>query len=215
MHSSNPRSLERILAATILAMAVAAPGCKSKVPDLKTPSGTYSAYREAREAGDFQRIYSLLVTQVREQVAQAQQNFREATRLVEAHYPMAMRKQALADLGPEEVRSAPDPASYYAALCRLGAAGSEIPMSMAERWSAEVKTIREDPPGSGKYLVSPMSGSVVELFREEDGKVHMVPARKDLSLIGREYTRSFERLEAVREAVKTFQAPPAAPATNP
>jgi hypothetical protein len=59
-----------------------------------------------------------------------------------------------------------------------------------------------------------MSGAVVELFREEDGKVHMVPARKDLSLIGREYTRSFERLEAVREAVKTFHSPAEA-AANP
>lgn len=115
-----------------------------------------------------------------------------------------MRQQALADLGPAEVREAQAPADYYAALCRLGSSGMEVSLSVAERWSAEVKTIREDPPGSGKYLVSPMSGAVVELFREEDGRVHMVPARRDLSLIGREYTRSFERLEAVRDALKTM-----------
>jgi len=203
-----------ILLSSAMALLIFGTACHSKIPDLKTPKGTYAAYREARERGDFQAIYTLLVTQVREQLGVTHQNLRDAARLIETSYPAAMKKQALADLGPEDVRRAPDPASYYAALCRLSAAGMEVSMSMAERWSAEVKTVREDPPGSGKYLVSPMSGAVVELFREEDGKVHMVPARKDLSLIGREYTRSFERLEAVREAVKTFHSPAEA-AANP
>jgi len=203
------------LALVATALVAAAAGCRTRVPDLNTPSGTYAAYREAREREDFQAIYDLLVTQVREQIAVIHRNVRESARLVETGYPVAMRTQALADLGPEAVRSAATPAAYYAELCRIGETAGDLSMSMAARWSAEVKTIREDPPGSGKYLVSPMSGAVVELFREEDGRVHMVPARKDLSLIGREYTRSFERLEAVREGIRSFKSPDPKAAPTP
>ncbi len=203
------------LALLASALVAAATGCRSREPDQNTPSGTYAAYREARERGDFQAIYDLLVTQVREQIAVIHRNVREASRLIETGYPVAMKAQALADLGPEPVRNAATPAAYYAELCRISEANQDVSLSMAARWSAEVKTIREDPPGSGKYVVSPMSGAVVELFREEDGRVHMVPARKDLSLIGREYTRSFERLEAVREGIKTFRSPDSRTAPTP
>lgn len=189
--------------------ALPAAGCKPKVEDRATPRGTYAAYIEARERGDFQAIFRMMVTPIQAQVVKTHANFREAARLVETGYPAAMRKQALADLGPAEVRDAGDPPAYFAALCRLG--GAALELSIAERWSAEVKTVREDPPGSGKYVVSPMSGSVVELAREEDGLVHMVPARKDLAVIQREYTRSLDRLEAVRKAVDAFRGAARAP----
>jgi hypothetical protein len=195
------------LALALLASCVA--GCHPKVPDRATPRGTYAAYIDARERHDFQAIYRMMVTPIQSQVEKTHANFREAARLVEANYPLAMQKQPLADLGPEALRGAPDPAAYFAELVRMGGAAMEL--SMAERWSAEVKTVREDPPGSGKFLVSPMSGSVVELAREEDGLVHMVPTRKDQAVIQREYTRSLDRLESVRNAVEVFRGARRAP----
>lgn len=181
--------------------------CSANGPDLSTPSGTYLAWREAEDRGDYRAIFQLMVSPVREQIRKTYENLQEAQQLVRRHYPVALQRQALEDLAPREMREAPDPASLYAAMVlhKNGKALDLVASSTTRRWLAEVRTIVENPPGTGRYELVPMSGAKVELVREEDGQVHMVPSDSDLVQIRAHHVRSLDRLASIRQGAEVLR----------
>jgi len=192
----------RALVAGLLLLAA----CSSREPDLTKPSGTYLAWREAEDRGDYRTIFQLLVSPVREQIRKTFENLQESQALIAKHYPVPLQRQALEDLAPPEMREARDPAALYEAMIRRDGRFPElITGATTRRWLAEVRTIEEKPPGTGRYELVPMSGAKVELVREEDGKVHMVPSPGDLEKIRGHHVRSLDRLASIRQAAEVLR----------
>lgn len=180
--------------------------CSSSGPDLTKPGGTYLAWREAEDRGDFRAIFPLLVTPVRDQIRKTFENLQEGQALIARHYPPPLQRQALEDLAPREMREARDPAALYEAMIRRDGRLPELATSATtRRWLAEVRSIEEKPPGTGRYELIPMSGAKVELVREEDGLVHMVPSPGDLEKIRGHHVRSLDRLAAIRQAAEVLR----------
>jgi len=192
----------RALVIALLALAA----CSPKQPDLTKAEGTYLAWREAEDRGDYRAIYPLLVSPVRDQIRKTFENLQEAQALVARHYPPPLQRQALEDLAPREMREARDPAALYEAMIRRDGRLPELATSATtRRWLAEVRSLEENPPGTGRFQLIPMSGAKVELVREEDGIVHMVPSPGDLEKIRAHHVRSLDRLASIRQAAEVLR----------
>lgn len=192
--------------ALVVGLVAILTACSPKAPDLTKPQGTYLAWREAEDRGDFRAIFPLLVFPVREQIRKTFEHLQEAQALIARHYPPPLQRQALEDLAPREMREARDPAALYEAMIRRDGRLPELATSATtRRWLAEVRTIEEKPPGTGRYELVPMSGAKVELVREEDGLVHMVPSPGDLDKIRGQHVRALDRLASIRQAVEVLR----------
>lgn len=185
-----------------LVLLVLAPGCGRKEADRTTPIGAYQAYQASTRSGRFEELYPLLVRDLQESIAKTHANVRRTAELVKTGYPPALRTQALADLGPAEVREAKTPQAFLAAMMR--SAGYE-PSPMPNRLSSKLKRLEEKPEGSGRFLITTLAGSIIEMVRGGDGLFYMVPEDGDVKLLHREYLKSLDRLAAAEQAVKAFR----------
>jgi hypothetical protein len=177
---------------------------RSHPADRTTVKGAYAQYVAIAEKGNYEAMYPMLVKDVQAQIATTHANFREAAALVQSGYPMALRGQALADIGAPEVRQAADPAHYFGA--RIAAAG-HTGMSIVDRMGSRLKKIEqkiEQKVPTGRYTVYTVSGATLEFVQGGDGLFYLVPDPRDVQQLHHEFLRSIETLDATRKAVQTF-----------
>jgi hypothetical protein len=160
--------------------------------------GAFAQYVAIAEKGSYDAMFPMLVKDVQGEIAATHDNLRKAAALIESSYPVALRGQALADIGPVEVRRAADPAHYFGARI---AAGGKAPMSIVDRMGSRLKRIDQK---SGRYQVATVSGATLEFVQGGDGLFYLVPDPRDVQQFHHEYLRSVETLDATRNAVQTF-----------
>ena len=190
-----------IIAVLFVALVAPAAGCRDRKADLSTVKGAFAAFVSIADRGAYNELYPILVKDVQAKIATTHDNVHKAVALIAQHYPPALRQQALADLGPDEVRNAADPAAHYGALVK---GAGHVAMSVEQKMSSRLKRVDERPEGSGHFVVTTVSGASLEFTRGGDGLFYWVPDPKDVKEIHRQYLLSIERLAAVNDAVKTF-----------
>ena len=99
-----------IIAVLFVALVAPAAGCRDRKADLSTVKGAFAAFVSIADRGAYNELYPILVKDVQAKIATTHDNVHKAVALIAQHYPPALRQQALADLGPDEVRNAADPA---------------------------------------------------------------------------------------------------------
>ncbi len=174
---------------------------KHHAVDRSTIRGAFAAYQEVADRGDWASLYPLMVKDLQTKIATTHENVRRTTELIERSYPATLRRQALADLGPEAVRQAGTPAQYFAAL--VGASG-RVALSIEEKIGSRMKRVEEDKKVPGRFKVQTVSGNQLEFMRGGDGMFYFVPGPTDVQQIHHEYLRSIDNLDATVQAVKTF-----------
>ena len=174
---------------------------KHRTVDRTTIRGAFSAYQAVADRGDWALLYPLMVKDLQTKIATTHENVRRTTELIERSYPTTLRRQALADLGPDAVRQAGTPAQYFAAL--VGASG-RVALSIEEKIGSRMKRVEEDKKVPGRFKVQTVSGNQLEFMRGGDGLLYFVPGPTDVQQIHHEYLRSIDNLDATVQAVKTF-----------
>jgi hypothetical protein len=184
-----------------LVAAILAGHHRDRAVDRTTVKGAFAEYVAIADRGDWQALYPMMVRDLRDKIEMTHQNLRRTAEMIETSYPAALRRQALADLGHEELRRAATPAAFFAA--RVGASG-RVAMSFEDRMGSRLKRIVEDQKAPGRFLVTTISGATIEFVKGGDGLFDLVPDPTDVQQIHREYLRSIETLDATRQAVNTF-----------
>ncbi|NOZ00439.1 MAG: hypothetical protein GXP54_00930 [Deltaproteobacteria bacterium] len=175
-------------------------GCRGPKPDRTSVRGTFALYMGISTRGNYEAIYPLLASQVRQKIAIAHRNIRECVRLIEEHFPQKLKAAALESLGPPALRSAPTPDKYLAAL--MNASGRPA-LDIRERLASKIKRIRETIPGT--FRVTTVSGATLRFVREGDGRFYLVPPRRDCGMIQDEYTASLKLLNAAKRMVESLE----------
>lgn len=195
------RPLRRDIAASTLWLFVAL-SCQAEVPEPTTVRDAFTRFVTLRSEGDFESIYSLLVKEARDRIARTHENVRRAKEMIETRYPVHLRAQALADLGPPELRDAPTPALFYAAL--MGAS-KRPPLSIARRLKSNIRRIGKTDMGT--VVITTVSGERYEWVEGGGGRFYLVPDSKETARLQEEFLRSIRVLETTTAAVKTFDRP--------
>lgn len=193
------------VACLVLAAVFARRLANDPEPDRTTVKGAFAAFVAIQDKGNFEALYPMIAKETRDQIAETFSNIRKAAEIIERTYPHALKSQALADLGPEEVRNARDPAHYLAA--RIGASG-RVGASVQQKLSSRLKRIEEKPEGSGRFVVTTVSGASLEFVRGGDGLFQLVMDPDDVQQIHYEYLKSIEALNAATKAARTFGESP-------
>lgn len=170
--------------------------------DRQTVRTAFKSYCAIAEKGDWKALYPMLVRDVREKIAMTYENMRRRAELIEKYYPPALKRQALEDIGPVEVRSAQSPDEFFAALVR---ASGRVALSVEDSMGSRLKRIDEDHKNPGHYRVVTLAGNNVEFVQGGDGLFELVPDPSDVRKIHREYLKSIEMLDATRKAVEAFK----------
>jgi len=185
--------------AAMLAASVST-GCQRKVHDLTTVRGAYAAYVEVAESGRYEEMFPLLVPELQQQIATTHANLRTTRELIERYYPPELKRQALADIGPEKVRLAATPAAYFAARVDES---HRYALSLGEKLGSLIKRIDEIPKDSGRFQVVTVSGAKLDFYKGPT-RVSVVLSKDDIEGILRESRRSAEMLANVQSLVKTL-----------
>ncbi|MBL6976252.1 MAG: hypothetical protein ISR64_11015 [Deltaproteobacteria bacterium] len=183
----------------LLLGAIAAGGCKRQKPDRTTVRGTFALYMGISTQGNYQALFPLLVSRLRDKIAMAHGNIRQCVGLIQDHFPPALKAQALESLGPPGVRVAKTPDQHLAVL--MDAAGRPA-LDIRERLTSKIKRIRQVMAGT--YEVTTVSGARLRFVRKGDGRFYLVPTDRDVRLIHQQYLLSMERLDATKKTVKTL-----------
>ncbi len=187
--------LARACAATVLVLG----GCRTEVPEPTTIRDAFARHVILQARGDYEALYGLLVKEARDRIARTHENLRRCKEMIEREYPRHLQRQALADLGPPEVRDAPTPARFYAAL--LGASNRPT-LTVADRLKSSVRQIAKTEHGT--LVVTTVSGERSEWIEEGDGRFYRVPDEEETARLQEEFLRSVRSLETTTAAVKTF-----------
>lgn len=194
----NRLNTSTLLLLLLLGVVVTA-GCKGPKPDRTTVRGTFALYMGISTQGNYEALFPLLVSQLRDKIARAHGNIRQCVDLIQGRFPAALKAQALQNLGPPGVQAAGTPDRYLAVL--MDAAGRPA-LDIRERLTSKVKRIRQVMAGT--YEVTTVSGARLRFVREGDGRFYLVPTDRDVRLIHQEYLLSMEHLVATKKTVKTL-----------
>ncbi len=181
-------------------LLVAPVSCRNDLPEQTTPTGAYKRYVMLLASGKHEAVYDILVKEARETIARTHENIRRCKEMIERHYPEALRAQALADLGPPEVRDAPTPARFYAA--QMG--GRTAPrLTVMDQLKFNVRRVAKTQDGT--VVITSVAGDQFEWIEGGDGRYYLVPNDKESARLRDEFLSSVRRLQAIADAVKTFE----------
>lgn len=187
------------LLSVVLVVAVVSVACRTEIPEATTVRNAFTRYTALQARGDYESLYGLLVREARDRIARTHDNIRRSREWIERHYPPSLREQALADLGPPEVRDAPTPARFYAALM---AASNRPALTVADRLKSNIRRIARTDLGT--FVVTTVSGERSEWLEGGDGRFYRVPDTRETARLQQEFLRSVRMLEATQAAVGTF-----------
>lgn len=191
-----------LVARACAVMALVLGACRTDAPEPTTIHNAVARYVALQARGDHEALYGLLVKEARDRIARTHENVRRCKEMIERGYPRHLRSQALADLGPPEVRDAPTPALFYAAVM---AASNRPALTVADRLKSNIRRIARTDLGT--VVVTTVSGERSEWMEGGDGRFYRVPDDKETARIQEEFLRSVRRLETTTAAVKTFDRP--------
>lgn len=183
----------------VSAIALGLGACRTEVPEPTNIRNAFARHVALEASGDYETDFFLLVQEARDRITRTHENVRRCREIIESRYPPDLRAQALANLGPPEVREAPTPQRFYAALMR----GSNRPtLTVTDRLKAKIRRIEESKYGT--TVVTTVSGERSEWLQAGDGRFYRVPNEQETALIQREFLRSVEVLETTQAAARTF-----------
>ncbi len=191
-----------VRAGAVIALALVLGACRTEVPEPTTVRDAFARHVTLQAHGDYEALYGLLVKEARDRIARTHENLRRCKEMIERDYPRHLQRQALADLGPPEVRDAPTPAKYYAAMM---AASNRPSLSVADRLKSNIRRIARTEMGT--VVITTVSGERSEWMEGGDGRFYRVPDDEETARLQEEFLRSVRRLEATTAAVKTFDRP--------
>lgn len=176
--------------------------CQTEVGEPTTIRDAFARHVSLQARGDYEALYWLLVKEARDRIARTHENVRRCKEMIEREYPRHLRRQALADLGPPEVRDAPTPAKFYAALM---VASNRPTLTVADRLKSNIRRIARTELGT--ILITTVSGERSEWMEGGDGRFYRVPDDRETARLQEEFLRSVRMLETTTAAVKTFDRP--------
>jgi len=175
--------------------------CRKATTDTSSPEKAFAYYQELLSKGDYEGIYGLLVKEAREQVDKCYENIKEAIRLVENEYPLALRSQALQQIGTEELRNANSPAAFFVAL--ILSTGRKPPrLTASGRLALNIRKVQKTAMGT--YEVQTVGGHKVEFAQGADGLFYLVPDKSDMAVLRAQLIRSIEVLESIKRNVRSL-----------
>jgi len=174
--------------------------CRTEVPEPDSVRHAFVRYMALVANGDYEGVFGLLIPEARDRIAKTHANIRRCKDLIERHYPEVLRAQALADLGPPDVRNAPTPARFFAALISTG---GRPPLSIGDRLRSQIRRITRSDMGT--HIVTTFAGERFEWMEGGDGRFYYVPDANASERIQNDYLASVQKLQAVQSAVKSFE----------
>jgi len=193
--------LTYLLSAVIVSGSLCAcSGCRGPKPDRTTVKGTFALYMGSSARGNYEAMYPMLVTQLRDKTAMAHRNMQECVRLIKERFPARMKADALKTVWSPEVRSARTPDQYMASI--MGVAGRPT-LDIQERLASKIRRIRRVKPGT--FMVTTVSGANLRFVLEGDGLFYLVPDLRDVALIQDAYVTSIQRLNAARKTIESSE----------
>jgi hypothetical protein len=189
---------------TTLAVVILVAGftaCGPMAPDTSTALGAYDVYRAAVDRGAWEEVFPLLVPEVKDKITKTWEINKKTALLIENSLPAPLKMNFIAEIGPEPIRNAGTPGAYFAATVN---SSRRIVNSQVQSISSVVSTMREEPKGSGRWTILPLSGQPVNVIYCEDGNYHIVPDPQDLKQIKNAFVEANDRYARIRQVIDSL-----------
>lgn len=187
--------------ATIVIVSTGLLACGPQPPDTSTALGAYDVYRSAVDRGAWEEVFPLLVPEVKDKITKTWEINKKTAQLIEKSLPAPLKMNFVSEIGPEPMRNAATPGAYFAATV---SSSRRIVNSQVQSISSVVSTMREEPKGSGRWTILPLSGQPVDVVYCEDGNYHIVPDPQDLKQIKNAFVEANDRYARVRQVVDSL-----------
>ena len=146
-----------------------------------------------------------MIPEVKDNITKTWSVNRKTAMLIESHIPPALKQNFLAEIGPEKIRNAPNPAAYFAALMR-----SAYPLSLVpgdSRHSIENAISRTERAGedSRNFVIITTAGKRVHVDLGPDNAYGVVPTKNQRKLFNTNITSANGLLHDVKSIVNSLQ----------
>lgn len=191
LSSIHPATSRVFLAVCSAVLIPGSAGCDSDTIDNSNPEATYESYRTAMQAGAWEKVYLLLIPEVKEKIAGTWELNQRTMRLIENNIPAALKANYLNETGSGAIRNAGTPAAYFAATL---SPARGVPGDMGSAVSTKRAGIDEVPKGSNKWVVRTLGGERISIHGGTDGMYYVVPASADAARFNQELKNAGDRL---------------------